>query len=229
MNLKSKLNYAFAIVGFSISISAHAELYIFGISYDMGTNFMNITTSSGKYHVPATDSGWWSNVAGHEETSMNYYVSKCCEGEIFNNFFTFNLSGISGTITSASLDLYNYDIKGSSLEYRLFDITSPLHAVHSDGESNNPIYLDLMTGITYGSHIYNELDSYNYSSILFNADGIQALNNAIGEEFGVGGTLIGGIETPVPEPETYAMLLVGLGLISIIARRRKQQNLLTVI
>ena len=52
MNLKSKLNYAFAIVGFSISISAHAELYIFGISYDMGTNFMNITTSSGKYHVP---------------------------------------------------------------------------------------------------------------------------------------------------------------------------------
>ncbi len=27
--------------------------------------------------------------------------------------------------------------------------------------------------------------------------------------------------TPVPEPETYAMMLVGLGLIGAIARRRK--------
>jgi hypothetical protein len=29
--------------------------------------------------------------------------------------------------------------------------------------------------------------------------------------------------TPVPEPETYAMMLVGLGLIGGIARRRKQK------
>jgi hypothetical protein len=30
--------------------------------------------------------------------------------------------------------------------------------------------------------------------------------------------------TPVPEPETYAMLLAGLGLIGTIARRRKQKS-----
>lgn len=30
------------------------------------------------------------------------------------------------------------------------------------------------------------------------------------------------VSTPVPEPETYAMLLAGLGLVSFIARRRKQ-------
>jgi hypothetical protein len=29
--------------------------------------------------------------------------------------------------------------------------------------------------------------------------------------------------TPVPEPETYAMLLAGLGLMGVVARRRKQQ------
>ena len=29
--------------------------------------------------------------------------------------------------------------------------------------------------------------------------------------------------TAVPEPETYAMLLAGLGLMGVVARRRKQQ------
>lgn len=32
----------------------------------------------------------------------------------------------------------------------------------------------------------------------------------------------GGIPTPVPEPETYALLLAGLGVMAFIARRRKQ-------
>jgi len=31
--------------------------------------------------------------------------------------------------------------------------------------------------------------------------------------------------TPVPEPETYAMLLAGLGLMGFVARRRKSRGL----
>jgi hypothetical protein len=34
-----------------------------------------------------------------------------------------------------------------------------------------------------------------------------------------------GAVAPVPEPETYAMLLAGLGLVGAIARQRKQKNL----
>ena len=30
-----------------------------------------------------------------------------------------------------------------------------------------------------------------------------------------------GVATPVPEPETWAMLLVGLGILGLTARRRK--------
>lgn len=34
----------------------------------------------------------------------------------------------------------------------------------------------------------------------------------------------GGITAPIPEPETYAMLLAGLGLLGVVARRRKQRE-----
>jgi len=36
------------------------------------------------------------------------------------------------------------------------------------------------------------------------------------------GSLISQQVSPVPEPETYAMFLAGLGLIGFIARRRNQ-------
>lgn len=42
---------------------------------------------------------------------------------------------------------------------------------------------------------------------------------------GIGGVAIGLYDSPVnavPEPETYAMLLAGLGLMGVVARRRKQ-------
>ena len=32
------------------------------------------------------------------------------------------------------------------------------------------------------------------------------------------------VSTPVPEPETYAMLLAGLGLIGAVARRRQAKQ-----
>jgi hypothetical protein len=51
-----------------------------------------------------------------------------------------------------------------------------------------------------------------YGSLRFNSSiGLHTLDN------GIPGTV-----TPVPEPETYAMMLAGLGLIGFVARRRKQ-------
>jgi hypothetical protein len=68
-------------------------------------------------------------------------------------------------------------------------------------------------------------------SITFRIIGI-GVTNTPPEAFGMfnGGTYVTSATTgffamavaPIPEPETYAMLLAGLGLIGFMARRRKQ-------
>jgi hypothetical protein len=42
--------------------------------------------------------------------------------------------------------------------------------------------------------------------------------------FAIDNLIINGPVSPAPEPETYAMLLAGLGLVGFIARRRKQTS-----
>lgn len=49
--------------------------------------------------------------------------------------------------------------------------------------------------------------------------------HCMGSDCGYGATSIDLSVTAVPEPETYAMLLAGLGLLGYAARRRKQKEL----
>ncbi|MBP6366262.1 MAG: PEP-CTERM sorting domain-containing protein [Nitrosomonas sp.] len=229
MNLKTKLGYAVSIIGISLSGSAMADLYVYGFSDFNSSNGLNITTSSGDFFVPTSNSGWWNSDFYHDERNLNYTTGHTISSKIdYNNYFTFDLSDISGTITSASLNLYTYSVAGSSIDYQLFDVTSPLSEVHATG-TNAAVYNDLMTGVSYGSFIYNASDSNEFHSILLNTDGISALNSAIGGEFGIGGAITGGIEgppspPPIPEPETYAMWLAGLGLLGFFGYRRKTQT-----
>ncbi len=166
-----------------------ADLFVFGVSDFNSSNGLNITTSSGDFFVPITDSGWWSSSFGHNASNKTYFAGTCstcsASNENINNYFTFDLSDIRGTITSASLNLYTYTIAGGLVDYQLYDVTSPLSEVHATG-TNTAVYNDLMTGVSYGSFIYHPSDRNDFRSILLNADGISALNSAIGDEFGMG-------------------------------------------
>ena len=222
MKVIKGISCALAMIGASLSGSALADSYIFGNSEFNTSNGINITATSGDFFVPISDSGSWNSKNFTHAGGTNYIVGDCmvdCGSSDhinFNNYFIFDLSSISGTILSASLNLYSYTVSNDSLEYLLFDVTSPLSDVHAIGP-NAAVYNDLMSGISYGSFVYNTSDSNLFRSITLNSAGINALNSAVGGDFGIGGTTI----SPVPEPEAYAMLLTGLGLLGFMARRRK--------
>jgi hypothetical protein len=72
------------------------------------------------------------------------------------------------------------------------------------------------------SHTFMNLAAGDYSVFLGGSDYLaQAISNPdLLAKYGVSGTLAVGI---VPEPETYAMLLAGLGLMGAIIRRRSRE------
>ncbi|MEM9198979.1 MAG: hypothetical protein AAGD12_14150 [Pseudomonadota bacterium] len=52
--------------------------------------------------VSPTDRGWYGRSTGHDPSNENFLVGKCC-GQIHRNFFSFDLTGIEGTVTRAFL------------------------------------------------------------------------------------------------------------------------------
>jgi len=61
-----------------------------------------------------------------------------------------------------------------------------------------------------------------FSDQAFDRFEVRDISNTIDDEFF--GQVFTGNTAPIPEPETYAMLLAGLGLLGLAARRRKQKT-----
>lgn len=76
---------------------------------------------------------------------------------------------------------------------------------------------------TVGRTFDNAAGLNNVTLTTLSSLGVNGAFNSVGSLTGVGGLDIGspGPIAPVPEPETYAMLLAGLAMIGGIARRRK--------
>lgn len=86
---------------------------------------------------------------------------------------------------------------------------------------------------TWYSRYYGQTGSFSVTLSLdtaaladLNADGILGFGlSSVSGDFLVTGITLNAnlVAAPVPEPETYAMMLAGLGLLGFVARRRKQQ------
>ena len=121
------------------------------------------------------------------------------ESEPTRNFLR---ADISGGAVSVSVDLGDFDFDSDLLFLEVFDSSDTslgrteffIEASFTGMET-----LSLSTpGISYA--IFGAIDVVNGSSVY-------------ADNFTI---------TPIPEPETYAMLLAGLGLLGFTARRRKQ-------
>jgi uncharacterized protein YjbJ (UPF0337 family) len=83
--------------------------------------------------------------------------------------------------------------------------------------------VDVNFGGVLGNYSLNSADAFSLKTMSFtpNTSGIYTISFQNGGGDNVGALLDNVRVTAVPEPETYAMLLTGLGLMGFIARRRK--------
>lgn len=147
---------------------------------------------------------------GPDPTDTNAYSVTHAAGS-FSDIFTFSLTAASDTISSA-VALLLPGLGGGSSSYEIDNGTLTLFSdPDSDGAAGVNVQLGSTTfGDANGGLSYNGAAAGSYFWAVS--------GDAVGTQGGV--YLYSANTAPVPEPETYAMMLAGLGMIGFIGRRR---------
>lgn len=150
-------------------------------------------------------------------------------GDDWNFYVTLNGSSDFGyNITSPRSELsymyyVNLGFKGfispTGLEQSDFGISG--HEVVG-GEADVGLVRNLQSA-TYWSETVYPLSNEHLYIMIVDRYGTQANGNQY-NQFAAWAVRPGDVTAPIPEPETYAMLLVGLGLLGAVASRRKQKS-----
>lgn len=212
-----------SLASLCLSLPAVADVYVFGFTPG-GNQQLVLTTTSGTQTLSATDKGWYTQ-AGLSESAYTGFTNyeagfQAGSGRTFNNFFVFNLAGVTDTITGAYLSLYNpsattdggdgFDSDSTNAAlFTLYDVSTTIAKLESDNFSAVSIFNDLGSGTQYGDYTFTSADNGTQVHINLNADAITALNAAAGGQFAFGGTAVAttvSVTSPVPEPATLYLL-----------------------
>lgn len=161
-----------------------------------------ILMASGVTHAAPTVMGNWGT---HDDPVEHASVLLGKNTGSFDHVFTFNLGSWNDLVSIAvTNDFGKFNIDGGSL--RLWKETSV------DGNYTNDLSLGSFAfdSLSVGADFGNMRPGNYYYEITGTVIGTKG-----------GSYTVDSYITPVPEPETYAMLLAGLGLIGCSLRRRQ--------
>ena len=194
-----------------------ADIYAFGFSGVGYNNYQAVLQlNGGAASLTAVKQGDVSDTYASPTNPGNYTVGVAASSN-FNNFFAFDISGLTAPVSSAALVLDTASIN-STVTFSLLDATGKFL---SPANPDAALYNALGTGTSFGSFILSSSNSNTLVTFNLNSAGISALNADIaGGQFALGGTLNPVTAPAVPEPGTWAMLLLGFGMMGFAMRRR---------
>lgn len=216
-----KLAAMAACIAAAQSTAAHADFLFFSTG---GARFWTLQINGVDYR--AVDQGWITNQGWHITSNDNYAVSvNSGFGYDYNDWGHFDLSNFSGPVNSAALRLNSGGVSApNGVTFSLFDTSASyaqLDQNRSPGDSGGmQLYADLASGTFYGSRFYTNADAALDRVVTLNGAGRAAIAAAAGRTFSMGGTLVPINLGAVPEPSTWALMILGFGLVGAGMRRK---------
>lgn len=211
--------------------------------------FCAVSARADTFTLINTDSGRYDDRGFHDSTNKNYLAGSVTDNNntrSYRNFFVFDLSGVSGSITSARLQLFTNIVSGSG-SYSVFDVTTPVSGLTAFQTGRADIFADLGSGVGYGSTTITRSDLGSLITVDLNAEAIAALQSSAGRTFVLGGFFDApqgtfafsgtSLDSPdlhnqlilqtqpnaaVPEPATLLLLVTGLGAVGATVRQRRK-------
>jgi hypothetical protein len=158
-----------------------------------GTTQWVFSTRDRRFLPHTSNQGWWSNTHDASNDNDNYSVGRCCGGGEFRNFFTFHLTGLTGSVISATLVLQKYDGRGGYEKYRLSDVTTSALKLNRNIGTNRAIFRDLGRGTGYGTYRLPTADGTRDDPVFelrLNANARAAIHRSAGAFFSLGGKIL---------------------------------------
>jgi len=157
---------------------------------------LTVPAYSATFTIDATDSGWYDSTGGHNSSDQNYF-SGGFNSTTYRNFFVFDLSSVSGTISSVTLRVTDRNNSptgfptNGNLTYTNYDISTSIATLTAGGAGQVATFADLGGGTSYGSVvIVNPANTTQTIDVALNGSAILAIQALVGTgQFAIGGAI----------------------------------------